>query len=286
MKKIFYFASLAALPFLWAGCSDDDNDNPGKAYLPAKLEIRMTDAPAAYDEVNIEVLSVSVHAENPKNTGWLDYNLRHPGVYNLLDYQNGVDTLLITEEIAAGKLKEIRLILGENNTVVIGGESYKLTTPSAQQSGLKFKFPSDVVLEPGKTYRIWIDFDANRSIHETGSGKYMLKPVIRAFAEAYGGALSGIITPPDATEVVQAILGADTLVTYPNDNGEFLFIGLEPAPDWKLRYFLTNPELFTEGTFPSEKMNIVVKDGEVIVHPITVTEGAETSLTIPMPLKK
>lgn len=257
MKKSFYLLSLLALPFLWAGCNDDSD--PDNANLPAKLEIRMTDAPALYDEVNIEVLSISVHADNEEGSGWIDYNLAHPGIYNLLDYQNGVDTLLVTEEIPAGKIKEIRLILGENNSVVIDGEEHKLTTPSAQQSGLKFKFGSDVVLEPGKTYRLWIDFDASRSIHSTGSGKYMLKPVIRAFAEAYGGSITGQITPPDLISEVKAILETDTLTTYPKD-GKFAFIGLEPSVSWKLQYFYTEPEKWGKGDYTETP--VVVAEGK------------------------
>ncbi len=258
MKKSIYFMSLLVLPLLWVGCNDEKD--PDNANLPAKLEIRMTDAPALYDEVNIEVLSVSVHAANEEGADWIDYPLAHPGIYNLLDYQNGVDTLLITEEIPASKIKEVRLILGDNNSVVVDGMEYKLTTPSAQQSGLKFKFSNDVVLEPGKTYRLWIDFDAGRSIHQTGSGKYMLKPVIRAFAEAYGGSIVGQIAPADLFYEVKAILNLDTLTTYPKD-GRFAFIGLAPSANWKLQLFYTEPGVWGEGDYT--EMPVIVTEGKI-----------------------
>ena len=57
-----------------------------------------------------------------------------------------------------------------------------LTTPSAQQSGLKLNAkPFDVA--EGQTVELVLDFDAARSVVRAGnSGKYLLKPVITVIA--------------------------------------------------------------------------------------------------------
>ncbi len=41
------------------------------------------------------------------------------GIYNLLEFVNGQDTLIVDEDIPSGYISQIRLVLGENNTVMV-----------------------------------------------------------------------------------------------------------------------------------------------------------------------
>ena len=96
-------------------------------------------------------------------------------VYNLLKLQNGVDTLLASGTVQTGTLKEIRLILGTNNTVVVGGTSFPLTIPSGEESGLKIKVGKNV---SAGLDSLVVDFDAALSI-KSEPGGYKLRPVLR-----------------------------------------------------------------------------------------------------------
>ncbi len=216
ISKMYMVA--AALVLVFMGCNKDDDNND-----PATLNLRLTDAPGPYDEVNIDIQEVEVKS----NSGTLMMSV-NAGVYNLLDFVNGADTLLATAGIPAGKVSQIRLILGSNNTVVIGGQSYPLSTPSAQQSGLKLNLHKD--LSGGVTYMLLLDFDVARSIVETGNGNYILKPVIRVIEEAIGGSIHGTAVPADARPLVIAVTGTDSLSTSCDTiTGEFLFTGVTPA---------------------------------------------------------
>ncbi len=83
--------------------------------------------------------------------GWVSVPLFNPGMYNLLDFRNGEDTLLGGVSLPAGKVSRIRLILGDNNQIEMGdGSTVDLKTPSAQQSGLKLNVDAD--LKPGIPY--------------------------------------------------------------------------------------------------------------------------------------
>ncbi|HVU57307.1 MAG TPA: DUF4382 domain-containing protein [Puia sp.] len=197
------------------------------------LEVRLTDDPATYDAVYIDVQSVQVNVSSDTGTGsgWQTMPLLHPGVYNLLDLRNGIDTVLASADLPAGKLSQMRLILGSNNSVVIDGVSYALKTPSAQQSGLKFNIHT--TLTDGIVYRLWIDFDASRSIVSTGSGAYILKPVIRTYAEAVGGSIKGFVLPAAAHAQVWAAQGADTLLALPDSTGYYFIGGVNPG-SWDL----------------------------------------------------
>jgi hypothetical protein len=179
------------------------SNHTGAATGTGHLQVMLTDGPANYDAVNIDVEKVEVNissdsgansgADSGTNSGWQTVNLLRPGVYNLLKFSNGIDTLLAAADLPAGTISQMRLTLGDNNSVVIDSQSFPLKTPSAQQSGLKFNIHS--TLTAGIVYRLWIDFDANRSIVSTGSGAYILKPVIRTYSEAIGGSIKGYALP-------------------------------------------------------------------------------------------
>jgi len=148
-----------------------------------------------------------------------------PGVYDILNFRNGLDTLLINAALPVGSINQIRLILGPNNSIVVNGNVYALNTPSAQESGLKLNLGQ--TLAAGGAYDIWIDFDAGKSILQTGSGSYKLKPVIRAYSSLTNGQIKGFILPLNAEAIVYATNGVDTFSAIPDPvTGSFVISGM------------------------------------------------------------
>ena len=165
MKYLFAITAVAILLF---SCEKSDDKF-------ATLSIRLTDAPAAFDSVLVEILNVEVH--NDVN-GWQSLPTNQ-GIYNLLDLQNNVDTVLVlAQQIPAGLISQVRLILGVNNRVVVSGISYPLSLSSQDETGLKLNIHR--VLQPNTPYLLVMDFDALQSIILTGNGTYKLKPVLKA----------------------------------------------------------------------------------------------------------
>src|SRR5258705_13680735 len=83
----------------------------------SRLDVYLTDAPALYDAVNIDVASVEIKStDDQSDNGWQQLTQAKTGVYNLLDFTNGMDALLASVELPAGKISQLRLILGANNT--------------------------------------------------------------------------------------------------------------------------------------------------------------------------
>ena len=200
----------------------------------SKMNIYLTDAPASYKAVWVNIQQVMVKSDNTDSAdGWVNVPLLKPGMYNLLDFRNGDDTLLGGVDLPAGKVSQIRLILGDNNQLELeDGSTVDLKTPSAQQSGLKLNV--DAELQPGIPYALVLDFDASRSIVKAGnSGQYILKPVIRAFAKEAGGGIEGVVLPDSANAQISAISGTDTLGAFPDATGAYKFWGL-PANTYKL----------------------------------------------------
>jgi hypothetical protein len=209
------------LSILLMACESNDEQS-------ATLNVRLTDAPGDFQQVNIDIQGVEVHNESGEQTsGWKTLDVEK-GVYNLLRLTNGLDTLLGTNELPAGKVSQIRLILGSNNTVMIDNELLALSTPSAQQSGLKLNVNAD--LKAGVTYTILLDFDAALSVVRLPTGAYSLKPVIRMISNATSGAISGTVTPLLSAPAIFVIAGDDTVASaFTDDAGRFLLKGVAPG---------------------------------------------------------
>src|SRR6266702_3813741 len=90
------------------------------------LQVMLTDAPAAYDAVYIDVqkVEVNVSADSGAGSGWQTVNVLRPGIYNLLKFSNGIDTLLAAADLPAGTISQMRLVLGNNNSIVLNGQSF------------------------------------------------------------------------------------------------------------------------------------------------------------------
>lgn len=189
---------------------------------PYPYEIRLTDAPGPYDAVFIDLQGIEITG----NKGQVVLMNVNTGIYNLLNFSNGIDTLLATGTLGIRAVQQIRLILGPNNSVVINNVSYPLSTPSAQQSGLKLQVHQ--ALQVGVLYSVLLDFDANKSVVDLGNGNYSLKPVIRTIETAISGAIKGTITPVGAMAFVTATSN-ESYSSNINAAGEFLLMGLPPG---------------------------------------------------------
>jgi hypothetical protein len=165
----------------------------GTSTGPATMSVRLVDAPSSgYAEVNVDVQTVEIASDS----GWITLGTPNR-VVNLLALTGGVsDTLVDGAVLPPGHYGQMRLILGSRNTVkLLDGTIAPLKVPSGQQSGVKLTVNFDI--QSGTTADVYIDFDAHRSIfvHEAGaSGKYMLRPTVRAYDKLETGSISGTFT--------------------------------------------------------------------------------------------
>ncbi len=172
MKKYFIAATLliGSAALIISSCSKDN-----KSDKETSLRIRLTDNPVLAEEVNVDIQQVRIKFGEDSLSGWVNLNT-YAGVYDLLGLQNGVDTLLATGTVSTDVVKEIRFVLGTNNTIKVGGVVFQLSIPSGAESGLKIKVNKQL---NASLDSLLIDFDAALSIHQTGAGVYQLKPVLK-----------------------------------------------------------------------------------------------------------
>lgn len=191
------------------------------------MEVRLHDAPADYDAVNVFIESVEVNRVGDPD-GWVSISQPQQS-YNLLELANGAYAVLGEQELEAGTYHQIRLILSrDGHSVVIDSTEHPMTVPSGAQTGIKLEVNAEI--EEDIQYTLLLDFDAARSVVQAGqTGNYLLQPVIRANNEATTGNIAGTVSPADAQPIVYAIAGSDTLTsTYADTtDGYFKLIGLE-----------------------------------------------------------
>ena len=213
------------------------------------LTVHLTDDPAVFSNFFIDIKYVEVKidqdlnhdshfADNDKDGdndkkdhdqyGKWDTLVFKPGVYDILKLKNGLDIELAKGNIAAGRIGKIRLTLGTNNTVVVGGVTKPLVLATGTNNYVYVKVEDDDLDEtPGGQVALWIDFDIAASVEES-NGIYYLKSHLKAFGMEKFGKIEGKVLPLDAHTIVKASMGSDVSNAIPDEgSGEFKIRGLK-----------------------------------------------------------
>jgi hypothetical protein len=179
------------------GCKKEDMNNPANAgnmtaakeattaippQAPGTLELKMVSIPAkGLGAVNVEITGVMVHYANASfgigNRGWVTVPVKD-NIYDLQEFHDGKYVVLgVDNRMPAGKIDEIRLVLGQKNTVVKGDadgrHSYQLTVSGANHNA---ELKADIVLQKSNRLVVTVDFNAQRSVNFEGQGTYILTP--------------------------------------------------------------------------------------------------------------
>lgn len=245
-----------AITLIFFSCGKEKSDNsipPGMN----KLSVYLTDGPADYQHVYIDIQSVEVKLDSCNGRGHDDDddhgNGNHPGcddhhdslstsceywqalainpgVYDLLTLSNGVDTLLASGFLLNGHIKRIKITLGSQNSVVVDSITYPLTLPGNNSSVYINLGREHLDSLSSNTLQLFLDFDVEHSIVHTGNGRYILRPVLHAFSTHATGEIEGLIRPRDSYQLIKAFSSTDTGYARPTPRfheGEFKIRGLD-----------------------------------------------------------
>ena len=210
--------SLSILIFTACGGGGGSSDGGGTGTLSVGLTDSSTGKYLAI-YVTIDEVQVNKKSSSNGNSGW--QTVATPmKTYNLLKLVNGVTEILGEDELGAGTYQQIRLIIGktaesENNIngephpdanyVVLKDSSYvHLKIPSGYQTGVKLVH--NFVVEDGSFVELVLDFEACKSVVETGSGKYILKPTIKVIEPANKFSVFGEVTDKVAESPITGAL--------------------------------------------------------------------------------
>jgi PKD repeat protein len=143
------------------------------------LVLQLTDAPPELNitEALVTISQVTVHyaGTNDTNGSWITI-VNESQTFDLIQLQNATD-FLGGETLAAGWYTQIRLYV-DNALVTIDGVQYNLTIPSKN-----VKLITPFLVMDNQTLTVTLDFDVQKSIHETGNGRYIMRPTIKVIQQ-------------------------------------------------------------------------------------------------------
>ncbi|WP_343308021.1 DUF4382 domain-containing protein [Chitinophaga niabensis] len=246
---------LGTLSVIIYACSKDSSNEP--AAIPPgqqRVSLMLTDDPGLFDKVNIDIRKVEVlidtcakdkdddRWDDRDRCGWWEdrrdkddscevwdsLGIR-PGVYDLLQLRNGVDTNLATGTIRKGRIEKIRITLGPNNSLMKDSISYPLRSVNGQVKLVIKVRHNEWDQVSADNLQLWLDFDVQRSIIQVSRGTFILKPVIHVWTVKQTGAVSGKVLPKDAQSIITVYNNLDSLYAIPGRDGEYKVRGLKPG---------------------------------------------------------
>lgn len=251
MKKtnLFVAASLIAIVSLVAvACNKSTSVENGPGIQ--QVNFMLTDGPGSYDNVFIDIKSLQIvidtaregsrkrdtcnwdhigsHRESRKDSGlvWTTIPIK-AGVYDILKFRNGLDTLFASANVPKGSVRLVRIEFGANNSVVKDSVNYPLNLFPNLPNFIVIKLKGNEFEEfASRRHRLWLDFDVSRSIIEV-NGRFYLIPVMHTFVEKNTASVAGKVKPRDAKAVITLFNNTDTAYALPNKEGEFKMRGLK-----------------------------------------------------------
>lgn len=265
MKNIIRISAicLAAAVIIYSCQKDIAGGDATDLNKPHPVTIYLTDHQTPiFDSVFIDLRALEVKLEDDTlpNGGWVSLNI-NPGIYNILRYRNGLDTLFATGTLPNARIKKIRLSLGTQNSVMKDGQSFPLRIKDEDMEVVANIDNSNFEITSSGQVLFWIDFDAARSIQVDNSGSgnnngYRLKSHIKVFTHSRSGRIEGRVLPRAADPLVMAIIGTDTTMAIPDDDdGEFKIVGLNAGT---YRVFIDGQNNFSDTTI----LNVIVRTNE------------------------
>lgn len=175
MSKKSVIISMLVIVVLGAAFYFSANKNPisTPSLAEGKVVIGITDAATAIQGVSSIMITVDKVEVLSAAQGWITIGSGSKQ-YDLLQLkQTGAVALLADANISAGTYNQIRLTISKVE-VISAGKVQVAKLPSGT-----LKIVGRLVVEEGKTATAVLDFLADKSLHLTGNGKFILAPVVK-----------------------------------------------------------------------------------------------------------
>lgn len=149
----------------------------------SKFSMYLTDSQSNYQAVWINIQQIFIYVANDtlRQSGWIEVPMTRQGSYNLFNFQDGRDTLIAQADIPPGIISQIRLILGNNNSLILNnGAVVPLQAGYSLSNGIQLNIQE--ILRAGVPFSLDMDFNTAGSITgPNAAGQYILQPAISAF---------------------------------------------------------------------------------------------------------
>jgi hypothetical protein len=193
--------------FFLAGCSSDGANDQGELF------IKVLDAPAGFQKINIVVDRVSIHrAGASADVGWTVVSTNSSGAFDLLNLRNGRNLQLVLNKVPIGNYDRIKINYGAC-TILKNELEQSVSLDPSILSGNSIAFGFQIVA--GEQLQLTFDFDAGRSVYKIGE-LYYFNPVIRIQNTILSGWITGSVLDSAqavALATIKTYTGVDSVST-------------------------------------------------------------------------
>lgn len=167
-------------PYNWSWDFGDGNTSflqypqhnySAKGIYPVNLTVTDDNNTTAWDETKAYI----GQEENDNESGWITI-VDESQTFDLLALQN-VSALLGEKNLTVGKYTQIRLTV--ESAVITINKSGIIEEHTLQVPSDKIKLIRPFTISKNETTVLTLDFIVGESIHQTGNGKFILKPTIK-----------------------------------------------------------------------------------------------------------
>ncbi len=247
-KWLVAASGIAMASIFFIACNKENSSNNSTTPGKSQLSVYMMDDPAAFTKVLIDIKQIAVRIDTAASHSDPDDTLRQwhddyrgchngnsaiwdtlsitPGIYDLLKLRNGTDTLLSSSLVPNGKVLQVRITLGTDNTVYTDSvTSYPLNIIGTTTSFYLNVRRENVSVISNSQFKLWFDFNLSKSIFYFNN-KYWLRPVLTPFNDMTMPKLEGRVLPQGASGFVEVFNQTDTLYALPWIGGYYQVRGV------------------------------------------------------------
>jgi hypothetical protein len=218
-----------------------DGTNAGQS---GTLAVRMSDGlDPSVTAVNVTISRVEANV----NGRWVNIPVETHNL-NLFDL-NDSDILLATGEVPTGDYNQVRVFV-DSATVTDDTGVHNVVIPSADKTGIKINV--DYRIKSKEVTTLLLDFNADKSLNLTGSGTWMMHPVIPAVVKVLSGTITGTVMidgAPAEHAHVRAYytagsnyeIGTEVNTSWTKSTGQFKIWALLPGT-YRLKIAKVNPD--------------------------------------------
>ncbi|MGE0637337.1 MAG: DUF4382 domain-containing protein [Bacteroidia bacterium] len=269
MKTIKIASKLivALLVIFVSACEKDATQNP--AEQSNSFTIKMTDAPADFEALQVEIDRVEAYLEG---SGWVVLS-NESQLVSVLELTNGTSIDIASQSgLEAGLYTAIALYIGDDNTLVVDQNGSQVSFDL--EGGHSIEFDIHEQLSATSHAEVLLDFNVATSIIQSESGEFFLNPEITTVVDAEAGVQGQLSLPLDAVVMLQNESGEIIYSAFTNANGAFLISGVAEGSYELVVQFQGQ----AQGIAGLQLPGLPTEPVEINIHNVTVVQGEITQM--------
>jgi hypothetical protein len=174
-------------------CGSDSEEK--EASTGGGLTLLLVDDPIdTVTSLNVTIESIEVHGNGPPRELTLNEDVDQP--VNILELENGIFATLVDgseNELPPGTYGNLKIHISSAD-ITFDDPPEEDATPATVPPD-KFNVGGPFTISEGEITELYLVFQANNALHETGNGEYIIHPSLKLVSKTVSGSVTGFVLP-------------------------------------------------------------------------------------------